>query len=1102
MKVTRIFCLALWTLILGPGELRSQSSGENMDFLYAQRLFDDGMYELAAAQFRQFVENYPTSFRASDALFLAGESFFKIQKYDQARQAFLELTVRYPQAPKIDQAQFKIGDCYRELKNYEEAAKAYQRVKVFYPASPLAATALVEAGRMFVVAQDYTSAINTFYSFIEEFPQDPQYLQVRLELVDVLTRKGELNRALSEIDKLLSRAQRTPVGLEASYQKGMVLEQMGRIKEAQDEYLSLIPLCKDTNLLARTYFRLGLIYRIKSEWNQSSEYFIKSLQSQGPESLRLETYLKLGDNQFDLKNFSRAQENYKKVIEMAPQNNPYYIEGLYKLGLVYEHLADYKNAIASFQRIVTATASEYLEQAYLRLAQNYLQLRDANNAINYFNTYLEKFDSSPIIDRINYQIGQIYEVDLKDPRRALRAYERFVEHFPRSPLVDEAQLGIARCYEALRDYESAFREYQLFLGTYPGGSDYDLAERRSQFLQKYLLKNTTQALGKLSALFGDLITKKDQAQLLHKLALVYFEDLKDYHQAVKYFRACLALDDKNVNPDEVLYRLGQSYQALAQLEDSGQARADSARLSFKLLVETYPQSPWADDAAIELAEMEIARESDAQQRSFKMADQFSSLLLKFPESPRKDYMLLRLGDAFSETRPGLTSDSLQSASSYYQRLLTHYPGSSYRAQTLFKLGLDLLRAGETLRAQKQLEEYIEKFPEDKHIVKAHYLLAELLRKKQDYQKGVQLYQKILTVYFYSPYADSATVKLGDVLMEKGDYRAAINHYLSLEQKANRIAWLGTQTPTYSRQVFSKGELEYRLGQAYEKVGELSQAKAKYQQYLREVPDGVHAPEILFALGRITAAEGQSDQQLALSYFQRLKEEYPDKNVSFDAALSAADLLFNKGDYQKARTEYLRAANLTDVLERKEYAQAQAIVCLYRSGNVSLGDTEVEAFKKQFGKTETYLAQFEYEKGEYYLKDKSFEAAEKIFKKVKDDFKRTPYASQAELALGKLYLITNKDEQALKVLTELPTKYPDSDLVPVAYLNLGDFYFRQKQVENAMLLYKKALEHPKAEKVRPTAMRMLIQCYDLTRMWDRALSLTRDYLNEFPQAEDA
>ena len=122
---SRIFIPVILLILFGGITAALPQSNEANDYLYAQRLLNDNMHELAAKQFREFMETYPTSPKAPEALFMAGEAWFQGENFNEARRAFLEVSGRYPQAPKNDEAHMRVGDCHRELQEYEEAAKAY-----------------------------------------------------------------------------------------------------------------------------------------------------------------------------------------------------------------------------------------------------------------------------------------------------------------------------------------------------------------------------------------------------------------------------------------------------------------------------------------------------------------------------------------------------------------------------------------------------------------------------------------------------------------------------------------------------------------------------------------------------------------------------------------------------------------------------------------------------------------------------------------------------------------------------------------------------------------------------------------------------------------
>lgn len=102
----------------------------------------------------------------------------------------------------------------------------------------------------------------------------------------------------------------------------------------------------------------------------------------------------------------------------------------------------------------------------------------------------------------------------------------------------------------------------------------------------------------------------------------------------------------------------------------------------------------------------------------------------------------------------------------------------------------------------------------------------------------------------------------------------------------------------------------------------------------------------------------------------------------------------------------------------------------------------------------------------------------------------------------LILITqNKHKDALKILTEFPDKYPNSDQLPGVYNTLGTIYFRSEKYDNAIAMFKKALEFCQACPLEANIMSNLIKVYSLTGFWDAAQAMARSYLEKFPEAKD-
>ncbi|MBN1349516.1 tetratricopeptide repeat protein [candidate division KSB1 bacterium] len=1083
-------------------------SAENQAFMYAKKLYDEGMFSLAASQFKNFIEEHPTSSQAPEALFMAGEAYFKLEKYNEAQQAYLEMTIRYSEAHRVDEAQMKIGECYKAVNDYAKAASAYQRVKVFYPKSTFAPPAIIEAARMFGLAGDFPAAIRTYYAYLDEYPEASNAFQIKLELLDILIKKGELKRALSESEKLIAGAYQKEDKAHARYFKGLIQEEIGQIQGAQDEYHAVIEGSANRDLQAKANLRLGTIYRLKGEWQRSNDFFMKSLASRGSEQVQAETYLMLGENYFDLHSYAEAQSFYAKLIDAAKPDPVIYFKALYKSGLSYKNLADYKNANQYFLRLIKEGQSgqnevaDYLEHAYLEVARNYLLLKSVAQAIIHFRTYLERYPQSQLVDRIHYRIAEIHEREMGSPEKAIRLYDRFIERFPNSVYIDDAQLGIARCYEQLGQYGRAIKEYHHFLSAYPGGADYKQTAQRVEFLQKFAIDDQTKALYGFSDLMNEVITGRSQGWLYYRLAEINFEHIHNYSSALRFYRSSMTSGVPSDLNDKINFRIAQSYELLAQTAldsnalDRHDTLIDSARMNYQLVNDQYANSPWADDACIALIELR-ARDRQSPASRSDIAIQYFQALGKYPASDNKDLMLLRLGEVLiGESSPA--TDSIGTAKQYFQQLLSGYPNSAYRGEARFMLGIYHYQARDYFAANDAFEAYIANFPNGAFIVRAFNLLAKMEYDQENYEQSIEHYKHIITNYHYSQAADSAALALGDLYFKKNDMQSALKHYLAIEAKLSKISWLAQENMDSG--VLDLDEVIFKLASVYEQAGEHSLAKQQYQKYIKMSPNGRYVPEALLALGRITAADSQHDSDLALSYYQRLKDEFPNQKFGYDASVKVADLLFEEGKYQEAQAEYARAVGFAESDVQQEYPQAQSIVCSYRSGQIAAGDREQEKFRKRFGGIDVYLAQFDYEKGEYYLNSKSFSNAEKLFSQIRSKYKRTEFAPKAELSLGKLYTILNKDEKALDILTAIPQKYPDSEVTAIAFINLGDYYIGEQQVPNAIAMYKKALDHPRIGTSKPMTMKKLISAYELYAMTDQQLSLIKDFIQLYPQDE--
>ncbi len=118
-------------------------SAEVKGYEEAFREYRAGEYKSAIDRFRTFLQNFPSSDYADNALFWLGESYFKLGDHEQAVLAFDDVVKRYPEGNKVPDALYRqalalleIGERSGQRETYQPAARQiFERLVDEYPDS-------------------------------------------------------------------------------------------------------------------------------------------------------------------------------------------------------------------------------------------------------------------------------------------------------------------------------------------------------------------------------------------------------------------------------------------------------------------------------------------------------------------------------------------------------------------------------------------------------------------------------------------------------------------------------------------------------------------------------------------------------------------------------------------------------------------------------------------------------------------------------------------------------------------------------------------------------------------------------------------------------
>jgi len=237
-SLVAVLLLALAGVFLA-GKTEAQQSEAVKQFVYASKLLDDGLYDLAASQFRAFLEQYPDSPRAPEAMFLLGDCLMRSGEYAQANGAFQRLLAVFPDSPRADEAAFRIAENLYRLGKTESAIRSLERFPLFYPRSPFAPRALLRAGELAFANQDWARAEEDWRRVLEEYANSKVVPEARFHLAELYHRQRRERAAQAQIDQLLS-AGSGPGFVKVALLKAAILTERYQLTDAEKIYRQLL----------------------------------------------------------------------------------------------------------------------------------------------------------------------------------------------------------------------------------------------------------------------------------------------------------------------------------------------------------------------------------------------------------------------------------------------------------------------------------------------------------------------------------------------------------------------------------------------------------------------------------------------------------------------------------------------------------------------------------------------------------------------------------------------------------------------------------------------------------------------------------------------
>lgn len=340
-------------------------------------------------------------------------------------------------------------------------------------------------------------------------------------------------------------------------------------------------------------------------------------------------------------------------------------------------------------------------------------------------------------------------------------------------------------------------------------------------------------------------------------------------------------------------------------------------------------------------------------------------------------------------------------------------------------------------------------------------------------ESIKAFERFLSEYPNSPYADDASGYLVEAYMSTRNYRTALQSISRIKNPDKRMLeargrihyYLGTEAlvqgdyagaehyfnESLKDKVYDparEADALFWRAEARYRSGNLSQASNDYTAYLRVAPahDVKGRGLAYYNLGY--TAFGQKKYQLAQTYFERFLRDFKETATSgmqADALSRIGDCQFQARQFVEAEKNYRRAAEVSAGSGSGDYALyglglVQGLQKNY-AGKVQTLDRLITAYPNS-----DYQDDALYEQGRAYILQELSDKALQTFSLLMRKHPESPFARKAAVEIGLLHYQHDRYEEAISAYQSVISRYPGSEEARSALRDLKSVYVEIGRVD--------------------------------------------------------
>ena len=859
---------------------------------YSQR-----RWKLAAEAFESFLERFPDHPRATTAWFFWGETLMELGRHDAAATRFQAYLERDPDGRYARQARFRAGEAAFLDGDYQRARQRLEAFEQLYPDDPLSAYALAYLGQIALEERRYEQAEAWFRRTLDRFPQakhqdrsryglacaleklgkraeaerlflavaakttSPLADDAQYRLGALLYAQGRFAEALEVLDAFQTRLATSPRRSAARLGQGWALFKLGRLEEAEEAFRSV---ADDARVGIEARFWLGLAQKARADWETAADTLLAAAADAAEHKLLPAIRLHAGYALLRAGDPARATAQFDQVLGVSGPGDPYRedaLRGKLEAALVSGDHAAVDGLADQFS--CQFPRSPRLADVQRLLAHSLVQRHQYARAAE----ILEPLAADPrAADAETHYLLALAYRGLRRHDEALAQLSPLLDN-PQSPLHAEAQLVQAFLLIDRRRYAEAIGPLEGYLARHRAGTK--VAEALGQLAVCYARAGRLEQAKKT---YAQLLEQAGRGELVPAAAAQLAEaatEGNDLSWATELY-GWLAEHTSGQRQADGLAGLGWSQLKSGDLE--------AAAATFQKLLEEYPQSPRAAEAA--LARGRLLERLGRHQEALAL---YNRVLDQFPGTPEYRQALLAAATLYDQRGED------QRAAGVYQQWMEAYPDAPGADAVLYRWAWALYDMGRTDEADAVFARLCGQFPQSRYWADAMYRRAVHALQGADYAQAGAHARAVLERSPDEPLRQGAWFLLGQSAAAEGRWeeaREAFEAVLELQPD-----------PATGRRA------EYWIAEAAFQLGHLAEAASRLEKLAQEVDKDSPPWAPLILLRRAQVLAQQDQWQRASEIASQIEPRFPDFPQQYEADYIIGRYLATQADFEGARAHY-------------------------------------------------------------------------------------------------------------------------------------------------------------------------------------------------------